>query len=162
MSNRQAGRPSTAEQLVIKRTLWPYFEVGSKTIDVFKETGIDPNTIKKYFKIWGTKIFKLEEEEFFRACKLAKEEALLKIEIRLEKLEAHSDKLEAKLEAVDWSISPEYAWVHMQYERLQVRIVKLESEKYNLESMPTADIRLKTDVNRILKKPHDLGGLDHV
>ena len=162
MSSRQAGRPSTAEQLVIKRTLWPYFKVGAKTIDVFKETGIDPNTIKKYFRIWGAKIFKLDEEEFFRACKLAKEEALLKIEIRIEKLEAHSDKLEAKLEDVGWSVSPEYEWIHMQYERLQVRIVKLEAEKYSLESMPTADIRLKIDVNNTLKKQPDLGGLDHV
>lgn len=162
MSNRQAGRPSTAEQIVIKRTLWPYFKVGSKTIDVVQETGIDPNTIKKYFKIWGTKIFKLEEKEFFRACKIAKEEALLKIEIRLEKLEAHSDKLEAKLEAVNWSISPEYEWVHNQYEKLQVRIAKLEAEKYNLESTPTADIRLKIDVNQILKKQPDLGELAHV
>ena len=162
MSNRQAGRPSTAEQIVIKRTLWPYFKVGSKTIDVFKETGIDPNTIKKYFRIWGTKIFKLEEEEFFRACKIAKEEALLKIEARIAKLETQSDKLEEKLQAVGWSISPEYEWVQGQYERLQGRIVKLETEKYNLESTPTADIRLKMDVNSILKKPHDLGGQGHV
>lgn len=162
MSNRHAGRPSTAEQLVIKRTLWPYFKVGAKTIDVFNETGIDPNTIKKYFRIWSAKIFKLDEEAFFRACKIAKEEALLKIETRIEKLDTQSDKLEEKLQAVDWSISPEYEWVHGQYEKLQVRIAKLEAEKYNLESTPTADIRLKIDLNQILKKQPDLGELAHV
>lgn len=162
MSNRQAGRPSTAAQLDIKLTLWPYFKVGSKSIDVAKDTGINLNTVKRYFRMWSAKIFEYEEKEFFRACKIAKEEALLKIEARIEKLERQSDKLEEKLQAVDWSISPEYEWVHGQYEKLQVRIVKLESEKYNLESTPTADIRLKTDVNNILKKPHDLGGQDHV
>lgn len=162
MSNRQAGRPSKAEQLEIQKVLWSYFTEGSKPLDVAKDTGINLNTVKRYFRIWSAEIFKYEEKEFFRKCKTAKIEALLQIEIRLEKLKTRSDTMEKKLEAVDWSLAPKYAWAHDKYDQLQVRIAKLELEKFNLESMPTADIRLKTDVNNILKKPHDLGGQGHV
>lgn len=163
MSNRhQAGRPSKAEELDIKTTLWPYFKDGSKSVDVAVDTEININTIKRYFRVWSTKIFKYEEKEFFRTCKIAKEEALLQIEVRLERLKKYSDTIETKLEALGWSLSPEYAWVHDKYDKLQVKIAKLELEKYNLESLPTADIRLKIDVSNTLKKQHDFGGPDHV
>lgn len=130
-SKRKAGRPSRAEELEIKLTLWPYFMDGWKAIDAAEDTGIHVNTVKRYFRIWSAKIFKNEEKEFFRACKTAKENALLKLEKRLRKLETHSDRIENKLELIDWSFSPEYDSLHSIYDKLQTQIAKW-NQKYTI------------------------------
>ena len=156
-STRQAGRPSKAEETDIKLTLWPYFVDGCKTAITAEDTEIPINTVKRHFRIWSAKIFKNEEKEFFRTCKIAKERTLLKIDERLKNLENLSDKLEQKLGDIDWNLSPKYAPAQDRYAALQVKIAKLELEKYNLESLPTADMRLKVDLTEITKEKNPGG-----
>jgi hypothetical protein len=136
----------------MRQKLWPYFVDGAKSAQAAFETGIHINTVRRDFRIWDKKIFQNEEKEFFRACKIAKISALLEIDVRLEKLKKYSDKLEEKLEQSDWSTSLKYAWVHERYERVQTKIAKLELERYNLESLPTADIRFKIDIANIMEE----------
>lgn len=157
-----AGRPSKVEQLDKKIQLFSYFEKRIKPKQAAKETGIDVKTVRDYFDALSEIVYKNQEKGFLERSRLAKERALLKIAIRIEKLEKHSDELEEKLNAVKWSLSPEYIPVHEKYDKIQVAIAKLELEKCNLECSPTADTKLKIDTNNLLKGESDPGGPTNV
>lgn len=159
MSNNpgHAGRPSKAEQLDKRIRLFPYFEDKIKPKQAAKATGINVKTVREYFAILAEIVYKNQEKEFLERSRLAKERALLKISIRIEKLEKHSDKLEEKLNNVKWSLSPEYIQAQEKYDKIQIAIAKLELEKCNLECSPTADTKLKIDTNNLVKEEPDQG-----
>jgi len=152
-----AGRPSKAEQLDKRMRLFPYFEEKIKPKQAAKATGINVKTVRDYFAILAEVVYKNQEKEFLERSRLAKERTLLKIAIRIDKLEKHSDELEEKLNNVEWSVSPEYIPTHEKYDKIQVAIAKLELEKCNLECSPTADTKLNIDKNNLLKGDSDPG-----
>lgn len=164
MSNNpgHAGRPSKAEQLEKRIRLFPYFEKRIKPKQAAKETGIDVKTVRDYFNALTEIVYKNQVKEFLERSRLAKERALLKIAIRIDKLEKHSDELEEQLNNVKWSLSPEYIQAQEKYDKIQVAIAKLEIEKCNLECSPTADTKLELDTNNLSKGESDQGGPTNV
>lgn len=159
-SRRQAGRPSKEEQLDIQIRLLSCFAKHYKITRAAREVGVNRKTAAKYYKFLYGKIIKNKEKEFFEGCRIAKEFAILKISIRIEKLEEQSKIFETKINSLGQNLSPENQWIYVENRKTQEAIAKLEKEIQNLECSPTADLTLTKDVNDSLKKRAELGGLN--
>ena len=155
---RQAGRPSKAEQLVIKLKLLACFSEGYKPARAAREVEVNPKTARKYYRYLHNTIIENKETEFFNECRISKEEADLKISIIIDKLEQQEKTFATKINSLGQNLSPENQWMYTEYRKTQESIAKLELEKHNLKNSPTADLTLRKEANDILKKQLDLGG----
>lgn len=156
-SSRQAGRPSKEDQLDIKIKLLTCFTKRYTITRAAKEVGVNRKTAARYRKYMHSKIIENKEDEFFERCRIAKEFAILKISIRIEKLEEQSKIFETKINSLGQDLSPENQWLYVEYRKIQESIAKLEKEIQNLECSPTADLILTKDVNDVIKKRAELG-----
>ena len=157
---RQAGRPSKVEQLDLKLQLLSCFAKRFKPGQAAREVGVNPKTARRYYKELHDTIIENKEEEFFRQCRISQTEVIIKIDIRIENLKKQEEIFETKINSLGQNLSPENQWIYDGYRKIQQSIAKLELEKHNLRSSPTADLTLRTETNKILKK-QDQGGSDN-
>ena len=155
---RQAGRPSKVEQLDMKLQLLSCFAKRLKPGQAAREVGVNPKTARRYYKELHDTIIENKEEEFFRQCRISQTEAIIEIDIRIEKLKKQEEIFEIKINSLEQNLSPENQWIYAGYRKIQESIAKLELEKHNLKSSPTADLTLRKEANDILKKQSDPGG----
>lgn len=136
------GRPNKAEQLCIEKILWPYFEKMLSTSFAARDTGININTVKKYYKVFSDQIRSSEQadfiqrsKDFIRSCNLALDNQLSKLYTLQDKLEMqinHEIKQHDRIPPALYKISI----------ALSDRICDLLLKKTNLTLSPTADITL--------------------
>ena len=155
MFEKRNGRPSIAEQIGIQKQLWPFFEQQYKTSRVASETGINVKTVRKYFRIWYSKFIFVQDQEFFKNCRISNGRTILELEDQLVKLEKRAGELEAAIES-SGSIQ-EKRWMYSENRKTQELLSKLYVEKNHLESTATADVTLKKECNEILKERMESG-----
>ena len=91
------GRPNKAEQLQIERKLRPYFERMLSVSLASRETKININTVKKYYKVFSDEIKLTEHPDFIKKTKQYIQNCILAIDNQLSKLYKLQDKLEIQI-----------------------------------------------------------------
>lgn len=136
------GRPNKAEQLHIARTLRSYFEKMLSVSFASRETGINPNTVKKYYKVFSDEIKLLEHPDFIIKSKQSISNCALAIDNQLSKLYTLQDKLEMQINSEikqHGKVTPALYKISI---TLSKNISDLLFKKTDLVISPTADVTL--------------------
>ena len=147
------GRPNKAEQLQIERKLRPYFERMLTTSLAAKETGVNINTVKKYYKIWSDEIKSTEHPDFMERSKIIIRNSILALDNQLSKLYKLQEILEKQ---INYNIKQNNKIPNLDlgiYKTsilLSDKISDLILKKTNLIVTPTADITLSNELKEIL------------
>lgn len=145
------GRPNKAEQLDIEMKVFACFKDKCKPKSAVKHTRLNIKTIKKYYKIFYKKIIYIHESEYFRNCRISKENTIFDLKKRKLILEKISDKLELKIDSLGENLTPKMQWLFLEQRKTQEVIAKLSLEINNLENTPTADVTLNQETAKIFK-----------
>ncbi len=136
------GRPNKAEQLHIERKLRPYFERMLSTSLAARKSGININTVKKYYKVFSDEIKLSEHPDFIQRSKYSIQNCALAIDSQLSKLYTLQDKLELQIN----SEIKQHGRVTPTLYKISITLTKNISDllfrKTNLIISPTADITL--------------------
>lgn len=136
------GRPNKAEQLHIEKILWPYFEKMLSTSFVARNTGININTVKKYYKVFSDQVRSSEQTDFIKRSKDIIQSCNLALDKQLSKLYTLQDKLEMQ---INHEIKQHDRIPPVLYKisiALSDKISDLLLKKANMILSPTADITL--------------------
>ena len=107
-----------------------------------KETGININTVKKYYRDFSNQIKSSQHPDFIQRSKNTVQNCSLAFDVQLSKLYTLQDKLEAQINQEikqKGKIPPALYKISM---RLSAEIAGLFFKKANLTLSPTADITL--------------------
>lgn len=147
------GRPNKAEQLQIERKLRPYFERMLTVSFAARETGINVNTVKKYYKTWYNEIISTEHPDFIKRSKITILNANVALDYQLSKLY----KLQAIIEKqIKHSIKQNNGIPHLENNTYKTSILLAEKisdlilKKTNLTTTPTADVILSNEIKEYL------------
>jgi len=147
------GRPNKAEQLQIERKLRPYFERMSTISLTARETRINVNTVKKYYKTWRNEIISIEHPDFMERSKITISNANIALDKQLSELY----NLQAILEKqIKHSIKQNNGIPHLENGTYKTSILLVEKisdlilKKTNLTTTPTADVILSKEINEYL------------
>jgi len=147
------GRPNKSKQLQIERKLRPYFERMLTTSLAAKETGVNINTVKKYYKIWSDEIKSTEHPDFMERSKIIIRNSILALDNQLSKLYKLQEILEKQ---INYNIKQNNKIPNLElgiYKTsilLSDKISDLILKKTNLIVTPTADITLSNELKEIL------------
>ncbi len=148
-----SGRPSKAKQLQIERKLRPYFERMLTVSLASRETGININTVKKYYKKWYNEITSTEHPDFIKRSKITISNANVALDNQLSKLYKLQETLEKQIKH---SIKQNNGIPHLEnniYKTsilLNEKISDLILKKTNLTVTPTADVILSNQIKEYL------------
>ena len=147
------GRPNKAKQLQIERRLRPYFEKMLTVSLAARETGVNPNTVKKYYKIWYNEIMSTEHPDFIKRSKITISNANVALDNQLSKLY----KLQAMQEKqIKHSIEQNNGIPYLENNIYKTSVLLVEKisdlilKKTNLTSTPTADVTLSNEIKEYL------------
>ncbi len=147
------GRPSKAKQLQIERKLRPCFEKMLTVSLTARETGVNVNTVKKYYKIWYNEIMSTEHPNFIKRSKITISNANVALDNQLSKLY----KLQAILEKqIKHGIEQNKGIPHLENNIYKTSILFAEKisdlilKKTNLTTTPTADVTLSNEIKEYL------------
>lgn len=107
-----------------------------------KETGININTVKKYYQKFSDQIRSSQHPDFIQRSKDTIQNCNIALDVQLSKLYTLQDKLETQINheiKEHGSISPKYYKLSI---NLSDKISQLILQKSNLLLSPTADITL--------------------
>ena len=147
------GRPSKAKQLQIERKLRPYFEKMLTVSLAARETRINVNTVKKYYKIWHNEIMSTEHPDFIKRSKITISNANIALDNQLSKLYKTQATLEKQIEH---SIEQNNGIPYLENNIYKTSILLIEKisdlilKKTNLTTTPTADIVLSNEIKEYL------------
>ena len=147
------GRPNKSKQLQIERKLQPYFEKMLTTSLAAKETGININTVKKYYKIWSDIIKATEHPKFFTRSKIVIRNSILALDIQLSKLYKLQEILEKQ---TNHNIKQNNEIPNLEINIYKTNILLSEKisdlilKKTNLAVTPTADIIFANEIKEYL------------
>ena len=136
------GRPNKAEQLHTEQTLWPYFEKMLSTSLAARDTGININTVKKYYGKFSDQIRSSEHPDFIQRSKNIIRNCNLALDVQLSKLYTLQNKLEMQ---INHEIKQHDRIPPILYKisiALSDKISEILLKKANLTLSPTADITL--------------------
>lgn len=147
------GRPNKSEQLQIERKLRPYFERMLSVSFAAKETGVNVNTVKKYYKTWSDEIKSTEHPDFIKRSKIIIRNSVLAIDHQLLKLYKLQETIEKQIThnikqhngIPDLSLG-----LYKVSILLSDKISDLILKKTNLTVTPTADVTLSNEVKDLL------------
>ena len=147
------GRPNKAKQLQIERRLRPYFEKMLTVSLAARETGVNPNTVKKYYKIWYNEIISTEHPDFIKRSKITISNANVALDNQLSKLY----KLQAMQEKqIKHTIKQNNGIPYLENNIYKTSILLVEKisdlilKKTNLTTTPTADVILSNEIKEYL------------
>lgn len=149
----ERGRPSKAEQLQIERKLRPYFARMLSVLLAAKETGININTVKKYYKLWSDEIKAIEHPDFIERSKTIIRNSNLSLDHQLSKLYKLQETLEKQ---INHNIKQNNGIPNLSLGLYKVSILLSEKisdlilKKTNLTVTPTADVTLSNQVKELL------------
>ena len=148
------GRPNKSEQLQMERRLQPYFQKGLSVSFAAKETRININTVKKYYKIWSDEIQSTEHPDFIERSKITILNSNLALDIQLSKLYklqeilekqiTHDIKQNNKIPNLEINIYKTSIY-------LSEKISDLILKKTNLAITPTADVILSHEIKELIE-----------
>jgi len=136
------GRPNKAEQLHIERTLRACFEKMLSVSFASRETKINPNTVKKYYKVFSDEIKSSEHPDFIENSKQSISNCALAVDNQLSKLYTLQNKLEMQINSeikAHGKVTPTLYKISI---NLSKNISDLLFKKTDLIISPTADITL--------------------
>lgn len=136
------GRPNKAEQLRIEQTLRPYFEKMLSTSFAARDTGININTVKRYYKIFSDEIRSSEHTDFIQRSKNIIQNCNLALDIQLSKFYTLQNKLEMQINSEIKQHDKIPPILYKISITLSDNISDLLLKKVNLTISPTADITL--------------------
>jgi len=128
--------------LQIEKTLWPYFEKMLSSSIASKETGLNINTVKKYYRQFSDQIRSSLHPDFICNSKDTIQNCIIALDIQLSKLYTLQDKLEMQINneiKENSTISPTLYKISI---NLSEKISQLLLKKTDLSLSPTADITL--------------------
>ena len=149
----ERGRPSKAEQLQIERKLRPYFARMLSVSFAAKETGININTVKKYYKLWSDEIKAIEHPDFIERSKTIIQNSNLALDHQLSKLYKLQETLKKQ---INHNIKQNNGIPNLSLGLYKVSILLSEKisdlilKKTNLTVTPTADVTLSNQVKELL------------
>ena len=136
------GRPNKAEQLHIELTLRSYFERMLSVSFTSKETKINPNTVKKYYKVFSDEIKLSKYPDFIENSKHSIQNCALAIDNQLSNLYTLQDKLGMQIN----SEIKQHGKIPTTLYKISITLTKNISDllfkKTDLIISPTADITL--------------------
>lgn len=147
------GRPNKAEQLQIERKLRPYFEKMLSVSFAARETGVNINTVKKYYKTWSDEIKAIEHPDFIERSKIIIRNSVLALDIQLSKLYKLQETIEKQ---INHNIKQNNKIPNLEINiyktsiLLSEKIADLILKKTDLTVTPTADVTLSNEVKELL------------
>jgi len=147
------GRPNKSKQLQIERKLRPYFERMLTTSLAAKETGINVNTVKKYYKTWSNDIMSTEHPDFIKRSKIIILNSNLALDYQLSKLYKLQETLEKQIKhniKQNNGIPNLEINIYKTSILLSEKISDLILKKTNLTITPTADVMLSHEIKEYL------------
>lgn len=135
------GRPSKSEQMRIEQKLWPYFEKMLSSSVAAKETGININTVRKYYREFSRQLRFSQNPDFVENSKNIIQQCVLALDDQL----LHLHKLQDKINSdIDRQHSMRYLIPLYKISiNLSEKISHLSLQKSNLLLNPTADVKLE-------------------
>ena len=147
------GRPSKAKQLQIERKLRPCFEKMLTISLTARETGVNPNTVKKYYKMWHNEITSTEHPNFIKRSKIIISNANIALDNQLLKYYKLQEILEKQIK---YTIKQNNGIPYLENNIYKTSILLVEKisdlilKKTNLTSTPTADVTLSNEIKEYL------------
>lgn len=147
------GRPSKADQLHIERKLRPYFEKALAVSLAARETKINPNTVKRYYKKWHNEITSTEHPDFVKRSKIIISNSNIALDNQLSKLYKLQETLEKQ---ITYSIKQNNGIPNIENNIYKTSILMIEKisdiiiKKTNLTATPTADITLYNEIKEYM------------
>ena len=147
------GRPNKAKQLQIERRLRPYFEKMLTVSLAARETGVNPNTVKKYYKKWHNEITSTEHPNFIKRSKIIISNANIALDNQLLKYYKLQEILEKQIK---YTIKQNNGIPYLENNIYKTSILLVEKisdlilKKTNLTSTPTADVTLSNEIKEYL------------
>lgn len=136
------GRPSRADQVRIRKTLYPYFGNEVAVYVVEEETGLSKSTIKKYFRIFADQVTKSLDEDFIEECKKRVRVAGHAIGNQL--IELHKSEHLLNMEAEHYQKEGKIpSWVFKELRAQARAIIDSTIKNISLANTPLADEILK-------------------
>ena len=147
------GRPNKAKQLQIERRLRPYFEKMLTVSLAARETGVNPNTVKKYYKKWHNEITSTEHPNFIKRSKIIISNANIALDNQLLKYYKLQEILEKQIK---YTIKQNNGIPYLENNIYKTSILLVEKisdlilKKTNLTTTPTADVILSNEIKEYL------------
>ncbi|AFS80034.1 hypothetical protein NKOR_00580 [Candidatus Nitrosopumilus koreensis AR1] len=147
------GRPSKADQLRIEKKLRPYFEKMLTVSIASRETKINHNTVKKYYKKWYDEIASTEHPDFVKRSKIIISNSNIALDNQLSKLYKIQETLEKQ---ITYSIEQNNGIPNLENNIYKTSILLIEKisdmilKKTNLTVTPTADIVLSREIKEYM------------
>ena len=147
------GRTNKAEQLQLERKLRPYFEKTLSVSFAARETGVNINTVKKYYKTWSDEIKSTEHPDFIERSKIIIRNSVLAIDHQLSKLYKLQEIFEKQ---INHNIKQNNKIPNLEINiyktgiLLSDKISDLILKKTNLIATPTADVTLSHEIKDLL------------
>ena len=134
------GRPTLQEQNKNKKILQSFYQKGISASATSKATKLNSKTVSKYFSEWDKNILELEDKDFLRRSKIAKERTLQSLDNEIISL----DKYEKEVNSIKDIVRKTGNVLHfVKLYSLKLKITdqkfKMLSAKINLINTPTFD-----------------------
>ena len=97
---RKRGRPTPAEQTYIQNIIRPYFEAFMTETTTAKLTGININTISKYFKHWKEQLIEENEQDLAKKQKAGIQRGLIVFDSVFLDVQNHRAQIQRALEQI--------------------------------------------------------------
>ncbi|MCV0400170.1 MAG: hypothetical protein K5785_09295 [Nitrosarchaeum sp.] len=135
------GRPNKSEQIHIEQKLWPYFAKMISSSTASRKTGLNINTVKKYYRKFSLQTRMSTSSDFVENSKNTIQQCVIAIDDQL----LHLHKLQDKINS---DIDRQQSMRHLipLYKisiNLSDKISHLLLQKSNLLLNPTADVKLE-------------------
>jgi len=140
------GRPTKNDQQKIKQIILEYYEKDISGAVASRDSGINPKTISKYYKIWDAQKVGKDEKDFLLRVKNTKEKSIQSLEEDIISLTLEIDKIKFLTEKSlqNGNITEYEKLVKLRLKTMNHR-TKIISAKMNLVGTPTADILINNE-----------------
>lgn len=134
------GRPTIYDQNQNKKILQSFYEKGVSPNATSKATNLNIKTVSKYFSEWDKNILELEDRDFLKRSKIAKERTLQSLDNEIISLDTH----EKEINSIKDTARKTGNIIHfVKLSKLKLKIsdqkFKMLSAKINLINTPTFD-----------------------
>ncbi len=140
------GRPTKEDQQKIKQIILKYYEKDISVIVAARDSGVNPKTIYKYYKMWNSQRDNLDEKDFLLRIKKTKERSIQLLEEDVISLTKEMLKIKFLMEkSLQKGDIPEYEKLSKLKLKTMDQRTKTVSAKINLVGTPTADILINNE-----------------
>ncbi|MDF2422061.1 MAG: hypothetical protein OPY06_03535 [Nitrosopumilus sp.] len=140
------GRPTKEDQIKNKQIILGYYEKDISAIVAARDSGVNPKTVYKYYKMWNSQMNNPDEKDFLLRIKKTKERSIQLLEEDIISLTKEMLKInflmEKSLQKGDIS---EYEKLSKLRLKTMDQRTKTVSAKINLVGTPTADVLISNE-----------------